>query len=113
MRSRSSGPSSTRWWRPGNGTGPTSPTMPRARGDLLPRRSFSTVTAAPGDGTSMTENGTIREVEGELGQLRAAAAAPGELPKLRTSVMTHMAWVPERWVQAATETLGGLAGRPP
>jgi glucose-6-phosphate dehydrogenase assembly protein OpcA len=61
----------------------------------------------------VTENVTIREVERELGQLRAAAAAPGELPKLRTSVMTHMAWVPERWVEAATETLGGLAERHP
>jgi glucose-6-phosphate dehydrogenase assembly protein OpcA len=59
------------------------------------------------------ENVTIREVERELGELRAGAAAPGELPKLRTSVMTHMAWVPERWVEAATETLGGLAERHP
>jgi hypothetical protein len=61
----------------------------------------------------VTENVTIREVERELGQLRAAAAAPGDLPKLRTSVMTHMAWVPERWVEVATETLGGLAERHP
>jgi Glucose-6-phosphate dehydrogenase subunit N-terminal domain/Glucose-6-phosphate dehydrogenase subunit C-terminal domain len=61
----------------------------------------------------VTENVTIRAVERELGQLRAAAAAPGELPKLRTSVMTHMAWVPERWVEVATETLGGLAERHP
>jgi glucose-6-phosphate dehydrogenase assembly protein OpcA len=61
----------------------------------------------------VTENVTISEVERELGQLRAAAAAPGELPKLRTSVMTHMAWVPELWVEAATETLGGLAERHP
>jgi hypothetical protein len=61
----------------------------------------------------VTENVTIREVERELGELRAAAAAPGELPKLRTSVMTHMAWVPERWVEVATETLGGLAERHP
>ena len=61
----------------------------------------------------MIENVTISEVERELGQLRAAAAEPGELPKLRTSVMTHMAWVPETWVEAATETLGGLAERHP
>ena len=61
----------------------------------------------------MIENVTISEVERELGQLRAAAAEPGELPKLRTSVMTHMAWVPENWVEAATETLGGLAERHP
>ena len=61
----------------------------------------------------MAENVTIDDVERELGQLRAAAVAPGELPKLRTSVMTHMAWVPERWIEAATETLAGLAERHP
>jgi glucose-6-phosphate dehydrogenase assembly protein OpcA len=61
----------------------------------------------------VTENVTIDEVERELGQLRFGAAAPGELPKLRTSVMTHMAWVPERWVEVATETLAGLHERHP
>jgi glucose-6-phosphate dehydrogenase assembly protein OpcA len=59
------------------------------------------------------ENVTLHEMEHQLGQLRAASAEPGELPKLRTSVMTHMAWVPERWVEAATETLAGLAERHP
>jgi glucose-6-phosphate dehydrogenase assembly protein OpcA len=61
----------------------------------------------------MVEDVTLSEVERHLGELRAASAAPGELPKLRTSVMTHMAWVPERWVEAATETLAGLAERHP
>jgi glucose-6-phosphate dehydrogenase assembly protein OpcA len=61
----------------------------------------------------MVEDVTLSEVERQLGDLRAASAAPGELPKLRTSVMTHMAWVPERWVEAATETLAGLAERHP
>jgi glucose-6-phosphate dehydrogenase assembly protein OpcA len=61
----------------------------------------------------MVEDVTLSEVERQLGELRAASAAPGELPKLRTSVMTHMAWVPERWVEAATETLAGLAERHP
>jgi glucose-6-phosphate dehydrogenase assembly protein OpcA len=61
----------------------------------------------------MVENVTLSEVERQLGELRAGSAAPGELPKLRTSVMTHMAWVPERWVEAATETLAGLAERHP
>lgn len=56
---------------------------------------------------------TIREIELELGRLRDASAGPGSHPKLRTSVMTHMAWVPERWVDAATETLAGLAERHP
>jgi glucose-6-phosphate dehydrogenase assembly protein OpcA len=61
----------------------------------------------------MVEDVTLSEVERQLGELRSASAAPGELPKLRTSVMTHMAWVPERWVEAATETLAGLAERHP
>jgi glucose-6-phosphate dehydrogenase assembly protein OpcA len=56
---------------------------------------------------------TIREIELELGRLRDASAEPGAHPKLRTSVMTLMAWVPERWVGAATETLAGLAERHP
>lgn len=61
----------------------------------------------------MLENVTIRDVERELGQLRAASTEPGEHPRLRTSVMTLMAWVPERWVEAATDTLAGLAERHP
>jgi glucose-6-phosphate dehydrogenase assembly protein OpcA len=61
----------------------------------------------------MIENVTIRDIERELAQLRDASAEPGAYPKLRTSVMTHLAWVPERWVEAATETLAGLAERHP
>jgi glucose-6-phosphate dehydrogenase assembly protein OpcA len=61
----------------------------------------------------MVESVTLTEVERQLGELRAASSEPGELPRLRTSVMTHMAWVPERWVEAATETLAGLAERHP
>jgi glucose-6-phosphate dehydrogenase assembly protein OpcA len=56
---------------------------------------------------------SIREVERELARLRAASTEPGQAPRLRTSVLTHMAWVPERWVEAATETLAGLAERHP
>ena len=55
---------------------------------------------------------TIPVVERELGALREAAAAD-DVPDLRTSVMTHIAWVPEEWVPAATETLAGLAERHP
>src|SRR3954449_4869649 len=32
---------------------------------------------------------------------------------LRTSVMTHIAWVPEEWVEAAEDVLTGLAERHP
>jgi hypothetical protein len=56
---------------------------------------------------------TIRDIERELARLRSASGEPGAHPKLRTSVLTHMAWVPERWVEAATETLAGLAERHP
>jgi hypothetical protein len=56
---------------------------------------------------------TVREIERELARLRDASTAPGQPPRLRTSVMTHIAWVPERWVEAATGTLAGLAERHP
>jgi glucose-6-phosphate dehydrogenase assembly protein OpcA len=56
---------------------------------------------------------TLRELERELNELRAAAAEPGAAPRLRASVMTHIAWVPERWVEEATGTLAGLAERHP
>ena len=38
---------------------------------------------------------------------------PGQGPNQRTSVMNHIAWVPERWVDAATRTLAGLQERHP
>lgn len=55
----------------------------------------------------------IREIERELVRLREASTEPGAAPRLRASVMTHIAWVPERWVEAATGTLAGLAERHP
>ena len=61
----------------------------------------------------MIQDVSARDVERELGRLRAATAEPGHHPRLRTSVLTLMAWVPERWVEAATETLAGLAERHP
>lgn len=56
---------------------------------------------------------SLRELERDLAELRVASAAPGEAPRMRASVMTHIAWVPERWVEAATDTLAGLAERHP
>jgi hypothetical protein len=56
---------------------------------------------------------SLRELERELAELRDASTEPGAAPRLRTSVMTHIAWVPERWVEAATGTLAGLAERHP
>jgi glucose-6-phosphate dehydrogenase assembly protein OpcA len=56
---------------------------------------------------------SLRELERELTELRVASAEPGAPPRMRASVMTHIAWVPERWVEAATGTLAGLAERHP
>ena len=50
---------------------------------------------------------TIREIERELARVRDAAAEEGQATQ-RTSVMNHVAWVPERWVDAAREALAGL-----
>jgi glucose-6-phosphate dehydrogenase assembly protein OpcA len=56
---------------------------------------------------------SLRELERELTNLRAASAEPGGPPRLRTSVMTHIAWIPERWAEEATATLAGLGERHP
>jgi hypothetical protein len=62
---------------------------------------------------ALNQDISIRDIERELGRLREAATAPGQAPNLRTSVMTHIAWVPERWVDAATDTLAGMGERHP
>jgi hypothetical protein len=59
------------------------------------------------------EDTTIAEIERELARLREASAGDGAQPNLRTSVMTHIAWVPEKWRHAAEETLAGMAERHP
>jgi glucose-6-phosphate dehydrogenase assembly protein OpcA len=59
------------------------------------------------------EDVTISDIERELARLREEIAPPGEHSSLRTSSMTHIAWVPEAWEQAAFETLAGLAERHP
>jgi glucose-6-phosphate dehydrogenase assembly protein OpcA len=56
---------------------------------------------------------TLRELERELAQMRDASTEPGAAPRMRASVMTHIAWVPERWVEEATGTLAGMAERHP
>ena len=54
---------------------------------------------------------TLRDIEREISTLRIA---PGtDAPYQRTSVMTHTAWVPEEWVEAAEDVLSGLAERHP
>src|ERR687896_2219997 len=49
---------------------------------------------------------TVADIERALAELREAS-------DLRTSVMTHTAWVPVEWLEAARETLAGLAERHP
>jgi glucose-6-phosphate dehydrogenase assembly protein OpcA len=54
---------------------------------------------------------SIREIERQMSALRAEPATA--TPYQRTSVMTHTAWVPEEWVEAAEDVLTGLAERHP
>src|SRR2546422_847019 len=56
---------------------------------------------------------TIAEIEERLSLLRQESEAEDDAPNLRTSVMTHMAWVPKDWLEAARKTLAGLAERHP
>jgi glucose-6-phosphate dehydrogenase assembly protein OpcA len=54
---------------------------------------------------------SIREIEREVTSQRNAPG--GDAPYQRTSVMTHTAWVPSEWVEAAEDVLAGLAERHP
>ena len=54
---------------------------------------------------------SVAEIERELADLRGPDRH--HVPPQRTSVMTHLAWVPEEWVDAAHEVLAGLAERHP
>ncbi len=55
---------------------------------------------------------SVAEIEYELSRLRATSTLTGGA-NMRTSVMTHCAWVPPRWLDAAEQTLAGLAERHP
>ena len=59
------------------------------------------------------EDVTIAQLERELARLRYESADEDGQPNLRTSVMTHIAWVPPQWQNAAEETLAGMAERHP
>jgi hypothetical protein len=58
-----------------------------------------------------TALGTVHDIEEELMSLRVAPDS--NQPYQRTSVMTHIAWVPDEWVEAAEDVLSGLAERHP
>ena len=53
---------------------------------------------------------SVSEVEEKLARLRTDTE---EGSAQRTSVMTHIAWVPEHWLSAALDVLRGLAERHP
>jgi hypothetical protein len=54
------------------------------------------------------EDTTITKVVHQLTELRATEGAP-----LRTAVLTHIAWVPPEWTEAALDTLAGMHERHP
>ena len=54
----------------------------------------------------------VSQLERRLAELRAITCEDG-VPQLRTSVMTHLAWVPEEWLGAAQQVMEGLAERHP
>src|SRR6266540_3606878 len=72
---------------------------------------------APGGATEVVDSTHVDEWQGEdvslaevqkrLGELRVSAANGHS--DLRTSVMTHTAWVPKSWLDAARGALAGLA----
>ena len=57
------------------------------------------------------EDVCLADVDTALARLRAQAAA--ESASMRTSVMTHLAWVPAAWVEPARAALEGMAERHP
>jgi hypothetical protein len=59
------------------------------------------------------EDVRLADVESGLAALRAATAVEGRQPNIRTSVMTHLAWVPEEWRERALQALAGMAERHP
>src|SRR5579862_6870684 len=59
------------------------------------------------------EDTSIAAIERELARLREISSAPGSGATMRTSVMTHCAWVPPEWLDAAEATLAGMAERHP
>jgi len=57
------------------------------------------------------EDVCLADVDVALARLRDQAAA--QAPSMRTSVMTHIAWVPDAWVEQARAALEGMAERHP
>ena len=58
------------------------------------------------------EDVSVGTIERALAGLRAGIEQDGA-PFMRTSVLTHLAWIPPEWEQQALDTLSGLAERHP
>jgi hypothetical protein len=70
----------------------------------------ATLSAARVDLETWTgEDVRLSEVDAALAELRQAAADAGRPPNLRTSVMTHIVWAPDEWLDRARSTLAGMA----
>jgi hypothetical protein len=54
------------------------------------------------------EDVSVSAVGRALAELRDGLTAPGAAPFLRTSVMTHLAWVPPEWLERAWAALAGM-----
>jgi glucose-6-phosphate dehydrogenase assembly protein OpcA len=60
------------------------------------------------------EDVSIAEIEKQLARMRAATnVGEQRQPNQRTSVMTHVAWVPPAWLDAAERVLEGMEDRHP
>ena len=70
-------------------------------------------TALTGSRSWSGEGVSIADVERQLGALRSAGTQDGAGPDMRTSVLTHLAWVPLQWERAAESVLEDLRERHP
>ena len=104
----------------GSATAPRSRTTPPGPGARRRRTSSCTATGAPGAATDAEAR--RRGVVGRRCEHRADRVAARGLRAMeieagcssqRTSVMTHIAWVPPEWLDAAERTLEGMAERHP
>jgi hypothetical protein len=71
-----------------------------------------TTAHAPNVDTWTGEHTSVVEIERQLAGLRLRSDSDG-VPHLRTSVLTHLAWVPPEWEQHALDTLAGMGERHP
>lgn len=84
--------------------------------------SSSSATGVPGGGSELAAAASaewtgvdvsVAQIESELARLRDASAREDGGSRQRTSVMTHIAWVPPPWLDAAERTLEGMEARHP